>query len=154
MDFRDGTPTGGGGQDVRKGPEEQDVFWLNRPFRRFLRVNGGRPILVASKEHVFDPALNRNVVKEVDEAMTDPSGRLVRVDEIVGQSWTGLMVPVGAAFICIDPFREHGSRLCYAGFDGYVTEQGNPLCNDCIERNDKNAVWSWLSFGVWNPQRY
>jgi len=78
------------------------------------------------------------------------------VDEFVALSWTGLLVPYDMLASCSNPFDIHAHRLVYLDIDGFVTDFGNVLCKECLERNEKRQkLKKLMCLGLfYNPEEY
>ena len=83
-------------------------------------------------------------------------GRILSPSKLTVTSWTGKPTPQDMAAPCKDPFNHHSHRMVYISIDGFLTDLGNVLCNECAEYNyqryQKARRW-YMRFFV-NPEIY
>ena len=148
-------------EDIKKTPEERvrEEFSMDQQTVKIIltpqevaKMNGEFPFLRTVLREV-----NGELIEEIQELYRfDAIGRIVRNDDVVGISWTGLLIPQDCISSCLNPFGDHRNYLVFLEVDGFVTDKGNILCQACLERQEQRiSLRNWLLWGLlYNPEIY
>ncbi|VBB44920.1 hypothetical protein TRIP_B350091 [uncultured Desulfatiglans sp.] len=144
----DDTFFGGGGQPGFMGsPEDFAKFQVFIHRMKMIWI-AGREIPVSSSQTEFDDGAQDFVLKEKVFLFVDVCGRVLSPADIVALSWTDTPIPEGFKLECADPYKMHRQRLCYDGYDGSYTEDGVPLCEECLKKRKRNSFFITVFGGV------
>jgi hypothetical protein len=121
---------------------------------RVMNINGEN-VVIGTEAYMEKPD-GTFVRQKTTNYQIAQDGRWLPMDEYVGISWTGLTVPKDRTGHCLNPFELHDLRLVYLDIDGFVTDQGNVLCTECFEYQEKKLFWKKvLLFGLlYNPEEF
>lgn len=117
-----------------------------------INVNGAE-IVVSTENHVIKP--DQSIIKQSKtNYQVAADKRWLPVDYFTSISWSGIPTPKDREFSCLNPFRHHNYRPIYLEIDGFTTDQGNILCSECHEFNEKRKkIKKWMLWGLlYNPE--
>lgn len=133
--------------DIKKTPEEGANRPLNTLLREDVMVINGKQIVISTEAYV-KKGDNRMVRQMQINYEMAADGRWLKVDEFIGFSWTGHAIPNDRIGNCCNPWGHHENRRVYLNIDGFVTENGNVLCGECMERYEKQLKLEKWTLGL------
>jgi len=142
--------------NIRSRPEQRQNIPNSKTNRRTIHVlSNGMEFTTQELLTVQNPETGEWVRLTRKNYLVDASGRFTPTENIVGISWTGLLVPEDHFCVCINPWENHGYRVVYLGVDGFITELGNILCAECFKKNEaKIKLTCLLTKWIYNPIIY
>lgn len=95
-----------------------------------------------------------SVTTITDNYIIDRLGNKYPPSQFVAFSWTDAPTPADRYGICNNPWHLHRNRIVFIEYDGFITEKGFVLCDECNEYNDELMKWSKRLWIFYNPTTY
>ena len=159
-----GGPGGGPGQPPPGGSNQGGQgdpwgFRFNEGVEEY-RIIDGKPVLVRGSRYDYDPLTGfYRLILVSENWLEDSSGMPYLAQEHFGRSWTNKKLSTHTAFKCLNPYRDHGPRLCCIEDDGFIPPTypeyyfyyyGRVLCSECDKKNDRRILlrklFGWLGY--------